>query len=166
MDLNKPITQEQFGELVGVSGPAISKQVSAGVLERGATLKVWLIAYCDNLRRRAAGHIAAGNGLDLVQERAALANVQRQQTELKNAEIRGELVRARDVRREIYIASRQIRNTMLTLPDRIASKLVTVDDGLIIHEMLEAEVTVMLEDVAALGDQMQENQQEEGVGLE
>jgi hypothetical protein len=50
---------------------------------------------------------------------------------------------------------------MLTMPDRIASKLVTVDDGLVIHEMLEAEITVMLEDVAALGDQMQENQQEE-----
>lgn len=88
-DLQKPLTQAEFGELVGVSQQTVSGLVSAGVLASGATGHEWLVAYCGRLREQAAGRAAQG-GLDLATERAALARAQREAVELKNAVARGQ----------------------------------------------------------------------------
>lgn len=65
--------------------------VSRGVLENGAPLRQWLLAYCGRLREQAAGRIGSeSGGLDLAQERAALAREQRRGIELKNAVLRGD----------------------------------------------------------------------------
>lgn len=85
------MTQAEFGELVGISQQAVSDLVQAGVLQRGEPASAWLHAYCARLREQAAGRLSAdGEGLDLVQERAALARSQREAQELKNAVTRGE----------------------------------------------------------------------------
>lgn len=77
--------------MVGVSEASISTRVSDGVLVRGDTAHEWLLAYCERLRDQAAGRLGDGiNGLDLVQERAALTRSQREAQELKNAVARGE----------------------------------------------------------------------------
>lgn len=49
-----------------------------------------LLAYCSRLREVAAGRASEYGGLDLVQERAALAREQRLGLEIKNAALRGE----------------------------------------------------------------------------
>lgn len=59
------------------------------MLTKGDNAHSWLLGYCDRLRGMAAGRHSAG-GLDLVQERAALARSQREAQELKNAVARGE----------------------------------------------------------------------------
>ena len=84
------LTQAEFGDLVGISQQAVSALVQAGVLEPGAPWRVWLRAYCERLREQAAGRMGAEEGLDLVQERAALARSQRIAQDLKNAVSRGE----------------------------------------------------------------------------
>jgi phage terminase Nu1 subunit (DNA packaging protein) len=54
-------------------------------MTRGDTAHQWLLAYCERLRDQAAGRLGDGaGGLDLVQERAALAREQRIAQELKN----------------------------------------------------------------------------------
>ncbi|MBI5270136.1 MAG: hypothetical protein HY856_10725 [Burkholderiales bacterium] len=91
MDLAKPLTQAAFGDLIGVSQQAVSDLVTRGVLNHGAPAGEWLAAYCDRLREQAAGRIGAdAGGLDLVQERAALAREQRIAQAMKNAVARGE----------------------------------------------------------------------------
>jgi len=158
--LTYPVTT--IAKLLDLTDRRVQQLANDGVIPRAERGRYDLIAtvqgYVRFLRERAFGAVA---NTDSHTEKTRLTAAQANIAEMTEMEMRGELVRAGDVRREIYTASRQIRNTMLTMPDRIASKLVTVDDGLVIHEMLEAEITVMLEDVAALGDQMQENQQEE-----
>lgn len=67
----------------------MSTLISEGVLTKGDNAHSWLLGYCDRLRDMAAGRHSAG-GLDLVQERAALARSQREAQELKNAVARGE----------------------------------------------------------------------------
>jgi phage terminase Nu1 subunit (DNA packaging protein) len=89
--LDAPISQAEFAQMVGVSEASISTRVKDGVLVRGDTAHEWLLAYCERLRDQAAGRLGDGGiGLDLVQERAALARSQREAQELKNAVARGE----------------------------------------------------------------------------
>ncbi|WP_288639717.1 hypothetical protein [uncultured Comamonas sp.] len=67
----------------------MSTLISEGVLTKGDNAHSWLLGYCERLRDMAAGRASVG-GLDLVQERAALARSQREAQELKNAVARGE----------------------------------------------------------------------------
>ena len=77
--------------MVGVSEARISQLMADGVMARGETAHQWLLAYCDRLRDQAAGRAGSeAGGLDLVQERAALAREQRISQELKNQISRGE----------------------------------------------------------------------------
>lgn len=87
--LDAPISQAEFAQIVGISEARVSTLISEGVLVKGDNAHSWLLGYCDRLRDMAAGRHSAG-GLDLVQERAALARSQREAQELKNAVARGE----------------------------------------------------------------------------
>lgn len=89
--LDQPTSQADFAELVGVSEARVSQLMADGVMQRGGTVHEWLLAYCERLRDQAAGRTGDGaGGLDLVQERAALARSQREAQDLKNAVARGE----------------------------------------------------------------------------
>ena len=89
--LAAPITQAEFAVLIGVSEAKVSQLASEGVIVRGASGHAWLLAYCERQREVAAGRASAdGGGLDLVQERAALARSQREAQDIKNAVSRGE----------------------------------------------------------------------------
>ena len=87
--LGAPISQAEFAQIIGVSEARASTLVSDGVLTRGETAHEWLLAYCERIRDMAAGRASMG-GLDLVQERAALARSQREAQDMKNAVARGE----------------------------------------------------------------------------
>ena len=89
--MSTQVTQALFGGLIGVSQQAVSGLVRDGTLAQGGTLGQWLLAYCARLREQAAGRLGSeADGLDLVQERAALAREQRIAQELKNAVARRE----------------------------------------------------------------------------
>ena len=87
--LDAPISQAEFAQIVGISEARVSTLISEGVLVKGDSAHSWLLGYCERLRDMAAGRASVG-GLDLVQERAALARSQREAQELKNAVARGE----------------------------------------------------------------------------
>ena len=91
VDLSVPFSQTALAELVGVTQPAISAMVSDGKLQGDGTLGEVLQAYCQRLRLQAAGRMGDEvGGLDLVQERAALAREQREGQAIKNAVARRE----------------------------------------------------------------------------
>lgn len=87
--LDAPISQAEFAQIVGISEARVSTLISEGVLVKGDSAHGWLLGYCERLRDMAAGRASVG-GLDLVQERAALARSQREAQDLKNAVARGE----------------------------------------------------------------------------
>ena len=91
VDLSVPFSQTALAELVGVTQPAISALVTDGKLQTAGTLGEVLQAYCQRLRLQAAGRMGDEvGGLDLVQERAALAREQREGQAIKNAVARKE----------------------------------------------------------------------------
>ena len=91
VDLSLPATQAALAALVGVTQPTVSNLISEGKLPAVGTLGELVAAYCQRLRDQAAGRLGDGlGGLDLVQERAALAREQRMGIEIKNAALRSE----------------------------------------------------------------------------
>ena len=89
--LDQPVSQAEFAAMIGVSEARASQLVSEGVIVRGDTAQEWLVAYCERLRDQAAGRLGEGaGGLDLVQERAALAREQRIGQAIKNGVARKE----------------------------------------------------------------------------
>lgn len=90
-DTEAPVVQAVVAAAVGVSKQAISALLNDGALPPCATNGELLFSYCDRLRQQAAGRLGGEiGGLDLVQERAALARSQREAQDLKNAVARGE----------------------------------------------------------------------------
>lgn len=89
--LDALISQAEFAQIVGVSEARVSQLASEGVIVRGDTGHSWLLGYCERLRDQAAGRASsATGGLDLVQERAALAREQRIGQSIKNGVARKE----------------------------------------------------------------------------
>jgi len=86
--LSEPLTQEQFGDLVGVSQQAISELLGRGILKAGQPAATWLRAYTKHLREQAAGRGADG---ELARERARLAREQADRVAMDNAVNRREL---------------------------------------------------------------------------
>lgn len=89
LNLDQPIAQGKFADLVGVTPQSISRRVDEGVLVRGETCRQWLAAYIEALRS-AASRYTSVEATALVEERTALARSQREAQELKNAVARGE----------------------------------------------------------------------------
>ena len=91
IDLEALAKQSDVAMVVGVSQQAISAMVTDGKLPATGTLGEVLQAYCQRLRLQAAGRMGDElGGLDLVQERAALAREQREGQAIKNAVARKE----------------------------------------------------------------------------
>ena len=91
IDIAGRATQAALADLVGVTQPTISNLMAEGKLPATGTLGELLHAYCQRLRDQAAGRLGSElGGLDLVQERAALAREQREGQAIKNAVARKE----------------------------------------------------------------------------
>ena len=118
--LQAQITQAEFAQLIGVSEAKVSQLAADGTLERGASAQAWLHAYCARLREQAAGRAGDGaGGLDLVQERAALAREQRVSYEIKNAIARGEYAPIGLLADVLAFASRAVVDRFDALPGRL-----------------------------------------------
>ena len=92
VDLSGAFSQTLLAAMVGITQPAVSAMVADGRLQvEGLSLGDALQAYCQRLRLQAAGRLGDDvGGLDLVQERAALAREQREGQAIKNAVARKE----------------------------------------------------------------------------
>lgn len=93
-----------------------------------------------SLREAAAGRASEREGLDLVQERAALAKAQREKLQREAAEAARELIRATEVRAAWFRLTRGARDALLHMPDRIAPILASETDAAEVHALLLAEV--------------------------
>lgn len=118
--MDQPCRQAEFGALVGISQQAVSDLVSRGVLADGAPAGQWLLAYCHRLREQAAGRGASETGgLDLAQERAALARSQREGIEIKNAVLRGDYAAVQLLSEVLATASQAVAERFEHLPGEL-----------------------------------------------
>ena len=83
--INSHITQEKFGQIVGITQQAVSDLMTRRVIGDGQTLGQWLLAYCSHLREVAR---ARGADTGLAHQRAEQARVSRERNELQLAKDR------------------------------------------------------------------------------
>lgn len=139
MDLEAKTTQAAFGDLVGISQPAVSDLITRGILKPGEPVGVWLKSYCTNLREQAAGRFAAGE-LDLATERAALARAQREKVEMQNAVTKRELAPVALLEQVLSKVGRQIAGILESVPVALKrrSQLSVEDLEFITRELVKA----------------------------
>lgn len=128
-DLSSPVTQAQFGDLVGMSQQAVSDLVRRGVLPDGACGDEWLLAYCDHLREVAAGR-GGDSAKELSAERARLAREQADKIAMQNAVTRGELAPAYLLEEVLARAGARAGRILETIPGMLRRRLpqLTSDD--------------------------------------
>ncbi|MCC7041100.1 MAG: terminase small subunit [Burkholderiales bacterium] len=134
-DLYRPVTQEAFADLVGVSQQAISELVLRETLPRGGNLKQWLHAYCGNLREQAAGRAARGE-LELAGERARLAREQADRIAMQNAVSRRELAPVAVLEDVLARLAAQVVSILEAIPIHVKRRVpaLTVEDLALITE--------------------------------
>lgn len=159
IDLQVRVTQATFGELVGISQPAVSDLLSRGIIAEGEVAGMWLKSYCAHLREQAAGRLAAGD-LDLASERAALARAQRERIEMQNAVTRGELAPVMLLEQVLSKAAAKIAGTFDAIPGMVRRRVVVLtaeDIDLIAGEIAKARNTVASMSLADVLDEGKED---------
>lgn len=122
IDLTRPMTQADFGSIVGITQPAVSDLQSRGVLAPGATAGVWLLAYTEHLREMAAGRGGEGS-FELARERARLAKEQADKVSMQNAITRGELAPAHVLEQVLARAGARAARLLETIPGELKRRL-------------------------------------------
>ena len=92
--------------------------------------------------------VAAGSRLDLNAERARLAKEQANQTAMRNATARGELVPASSVDRTMISVFSRIRSKLLALPNKAAPRLVGIRNPAQVQALLTDYVYEVLTELA------------------
>jgi len=135
LDLTAQITQQRFGEVVGVSQQAVSDLVRRGVLSEIAPAGAWLLAYCGHLREVAAGRATSGD-LDLASERAALAKAQREKIEMQNAVTRGELAPVALLEQVLSATASRVAGILDAIPGMVRRRVpqLSADDIVLVAE--------------------------------
>lgn len=116
MNLDATCTQAQFGELVGISQPAVSDLLARSVIQPGAPAGVWLLDYCAHLREQAAGRGADG---ELAFQRSELARVSRERAEIKLALERREYAPVSLIEQVLATVGRTIAGSLEALPGNL-----------------------------------------------
>lgn len=118
--LDQVVTDGQFGDLVGVEAPVVCEWRSKKRLPTPLVVGPALRAYCYRLREQAALRLGqTDGGLDLVQERAALAKAQRENVETKTAVLRGQYAETALLERVLAAAAGAVVEKFDHLPAKL-----------------------------------------------
>lgn len=132
VDLSAQFKQAEFGELVGISQPAVSDLLARGVLTDGESGGVWLKQYCRHLREIAAGRATNGD-LDLATERARLAKEQADKVAMQNAISRGELAPVAAMETVLATVGTRVGKILATIPGLVRRRVPGIDSAVIEH---------------------------------
>lgn len=146
-------TQRQIAEHLDLSGRSISDLMALGVIPKGGDLDTARVAYIRHLREKAAGRGAGpmAGGLDLAQERAALARSQRTKIDLEIEVLQKTLIPAEQIEREWADILASARAKLLSIPTRGASLVLAAEDRAEAEQILKALVYEALEELARDG---------------
>lgn len=131
IDLDKKTTQARFGQLVGITQPAVSGLLMRGVMVAGDTLGNWLLSYCGHIRDVAAGR-QPGEGtktLDPAEEKARLYAAQADKIEMENSVARGELAPVSVLEEVLTRAGTKVSAAMDAIPTALKRRLPNLTDA-------------------------------------
>lgn len=90
------------------------------------------------------GAEAVGSGQTLAEAQRLKMVYQAERARLGVLKERGELVVAADVKKEVTALMRTVRDSMLSIPDRVSSQLAAMHDSYEVHQLLDGEIRTAL----------------------
>lgn len=145
------VSAKDLADIIGVKDRTIRDFADRGLVIRGGRGRYRLIesvrTYCEHIRATASGRGGEDEAKTLTAERTRLAREQADQTALKNAALRRDLVPAAEVEREWSEVLRRVRSGCMAIPSRIRQHLahLTAYDV----QAIDAEVRAVLTEVGA-----------------
>lgn len=137
-------------ELLGISPAMLTELKKRGIAVHYShdayDLAATVNAYVTHLRGTASGRGGEEHVANLTAERARLAREQADSQAMKNAAMRGELVKAEEVTREWAELLRKVRMRVLAVPSRIRGALPHLTPGDL--ATLDREIRTALEELA------------------
>ncbi|SIS71589.1 hypothetical protein [Paracoccus saliphilus] len=150
MSAGDTCSAQELADMLGISDRKVREHAAAGHIVKVSTGKYARVesvrTYCEHLRMAAAGRGDQESALDLSRERARLASEQADAQAIKNAALRGELVKAVEVEREWQDVLRSVRSGVLAVPSRARQKLAHLTPHDV--EAIDAELRRALERLA------------------
>ncbi|EAQ35761.1 hypothetical protein NB311A_05073 [Nitrobacter sp. Nb-311A] len=149
--MDNVVTAKQLADLIGITTEHVRRHQQAGVVFKTGRdkylLRESIRGYCEHLRGVASGRGGDSAVATLTAERARQAREHADNTALKNAALRKELVPATDVVRGWADILTKVRAALLAVPSRVWQQAphLTAED----KNIIDAELRLAL---AALGE--------------
>jgi len=143
------VSAKDLAKVIGVKDRTVREFADRGLVIRTSRGRYRLIesvrTYCDHIRTTASGRGGEDEAKTLTSERTRLAREQADQTALKNAALRRELVPAAEVEREWSEVLRRVRSGCVAIPSRIRQSMahLTAHDV----QVIDAEVRTVLTEI-------------------
>jgi len=156
------VTQEQFGDVVGIVQQAVSGLIDRGILERGGTLGEWLLGYCTHLRQEAAGRVIDP---ELLASRRRRESARAEAEELELARKKGAVVLSADL--EIAMAARMAisRESLGAVPARCAPLVAATADMNLCEEIIAREIAGAIASIVTWPDGIRDAQERRSLYL-
>ncbi len=137
-------TRRQVSILLGLGLTRISQLTTSGVFPRPTSsgqydLAACVQAYIRSLRKDST----------MSEEQRLLTKAKRQREELRVRRERGELIELDEAREQAFQTGRRVRDTLLSIPDRLAGELAAEHDQGRTHVMLYKELHDVCSELAA-----------------
>lgn len=146
------VSASELAAILGVSRQSITTFAADGRVVKASyrefDLRASVTAYCAHLREIAAGRSNGEDGPDLVAERARLAKEQADAQEMKNAMMRGELLKREDVDAAVVAAFSRVRTRMIGLPPKLAPVVMTAESPAEAQRMMRESVYEALRELS------------------
>lgn len=143
------VSAKALGEWLDASDRTVRDLAEKGIAVRTKRgrydLKQSVINHMRHLREVSAGRGGEKQILDLTAERARLAKEQADHQEMRNAQMRGDLLHVDDVVRNWQDIIRKATSAVLAVPDRIAQRHTITPE---LREALDREIRDTLNDLA------------------
>lgn len=147
--IENDVSAKALGEWLDASDRTVRELAEKGIAVRTKRgrydLKQSVINHMRHLREVSAGRGGEKQILDLTAERARLAKEQADAQEMKNAQLRGDLLHVDDVVRNWQDIIRKATSAILAVPDRIAHRHSIPAD---LREALDREIRETLNDLS------------------
>lgn len=145
-------TQKEVADHIDLSVRQVQNLLKSGVLPtavgKGLDVEACRLAYIRHMRGKVTGQVASSPGeLDAQEERARLTHHQANIAALEEQELSGELLRRDSVVAEVTEAIANCRAKLITLPPKMASVVVAMDDLQEVRTALQAGVYEALDEL-------------------
>lgn len=138
VNLNVQMSQEDFGELIGVSQQTVSSLLNRGALSPGGSARQWLHQYCGHIREIAAGRISTEGSADLIAERTRLAKEQADKVAMQNAERRAEVAPVATMEMVLAATGSKVGKILDTIPGLVRRRVPGIGSDVI--EAIESDI--------------------------